>query len=86
MRALRDPAVIRYMPVWMAWRRYQQLPEAGGYLEQDAQTMQALDAMESAAAYEHPDDRRRHREALRRARGPTPHPLPSLTAQDPADG
>lgn len=54
MRSLRDPAVMRYLPVWLGCRRYRALPEAGGLLDQDAQTMEALDAMENAFGMDAP--------------------------------
>ncbi len=55
MRALRDPAVGQFLPLWLAWRRFQALPDPGGYLDQDAQTMAALDAMEASALLDPPD-------------------------------
>jgi hypothetical protein len=71
MRSLREPAFAQYVDPWIRWRRYQTLPEGGGTNDQDNQTMQALDAMESGAAHEDPavTARRRAQRAELRRRG-----------------
>lgn len=81
MRALRDLAVRAYLPLWVAWRRYKTMPDAGAYLDQDAQTMAALDAMEDGAAHEDPELTRQRRRAAR----PDPR-LGRLESDDPRHG